>query len=94
MAVDEDFMRKMATKDKACSTYDHIPQKRIDDYTSKYSITDDMDDAERRVWDSLDDEDRRMIQSDRTYYGTNYGAGFGGDTKVSFYDVLGIRQFD
>lgn len=88
-------MRKMATKDKACSTYDHIPQKRIDDYTSKYPITDDMDDAERLVWDSLDDEDRRMIQSDRVYYGTNYGTGCGpGDEYVSFRDVIGIRQFD
>lgn len=88
-------MRKMATKDKACSTYDHIPQKRIDDYTSKYPIADDMDDAERLVWDSLDDEDRRMIQSDRVYYGTNYGTGCGpGDEYVSFRDVIGIRQFD
>ena len=93
--MDEDFMRKMASKDKACTTtHDHIPDDRINSHASCYPITDDMDETECRVWDLLDDEDRKMIQSDRTYYGTNYGAGFGGDTKVSFYDVLGIRQFD
>ena len=65
--MDEDFMRKMASKDKACTTHDHIPDDRINSYASWYPITDDMDETERRVWDSLDDEDRKMIQSDRTY---------------------------
>ena len=67
MAMDEDFMREMATKDKACTTHDNIPQDLIDSYASRHLITEKMDEAERRVWDSLDDEDRRMIQSDRVY---------------------------
>ena len=95
MALDEDFMRTMASKDKACTTHDHIPQDLIDGYASRHPITEKMDEIERRVWDSLDDEDRRMIQSDRVYYGTNYGTGCGpGDEYVTFRDVIGIRQFD
>ena len=93
--MDEKFMREMASKDNACTTNDNIPDNLINDYASKHPITDKMTEAEHRVWDSLDDEDRRMIQSDRVYYGTNYGTGNGpGDEYVSFRDVIGIRQFD
>ena len=89
--MDEEFMRKMASKDHACTRHDNISEEMIDGYASRHPVTKGMGESERRVWDSLDDEDRRMIQSDRAYYGTDDG---GGETEVSFYDVLGIRQFD
>ena len=51
MALDEKFMRKMASKDKACTTHDNIPQDLIDGYASRHPITEKMDEIERRVWD-------------------------------------------
>ena len=49
-----------------------------------------MGETKLLVWNSLDDADKRMIQSDCVYYGT----GCGGETEVSFYDVIGIMRFD
>ena len=49
-----------------------------------------MGETKRLVWNSLDDADKRMIQSDCVYYGT----GCGGETEVGFYDVIRIMRFD
>lgn len=64
-------MRKMAPKDRVCTSHDNIHQDLIDGYASRHPITAKMTEAQRRVWHSLDNENRRMIQSDRLYYGTN-----------------------
>lgn len=55
----------MAPIDHACTSHDNIHQDLIDGYTSRLPITAKMTEAQRRVWHSLDDEDKRMIQSDR-----------------------------
>ena len=88
--MDEKTMRIMASRDYACTRTGEVPQAVIDGYASRHPIIEGMDARERRVWDSLDDDDRRMIDSDRAFYGT----GGSRERKVSFFDVLGIRQFD
>lgn len=89
MGADE--MRVMASESHASTWKGEIPDRVIDGYEERHPVTKGMTAPVREVWDSLGDADRRMIQSDRAYFGISDD---GSEEDVSFMDVIGLRHVD
>lgn len=85
--MNEDIL-KAARSESSATVENEVSDHDIDAYEKNHPILATMTDEEKKVWYHLDDIDRKMMMSDRAYYGQT------SQEVVTFHDVIGIRHFD
>jgi hypothetical protein len=86
--MDVDELTRLASSSSSCTVSGEVDDADIDAYAKRYPIEEDLSGDELNVWNGLDDNDRKYIQSDRAFYGAKL------ESNITFHDILGIRMVD